>query len=89
MAVVKKKCWPEMFDLLYSGKKKFDLRLGDFEVGEGDTVRFEEWDPKTGDYTGRVLEKKVTYVMKADVKNLFTWSKEEIEEKGLLVMSLE
>ena len=32
------------------GKKKFELRLGDFEVEEGDVLVLEEWDPKTKEY---------------------------------------
>ena len=64
MAVIKKKTWPEYFELVLSGKKKFDLRVGDFDVCEGDTLVLEEWDPKTGKYTGRRIEKTVGYVLK-------------------------
>ena len=34
LAVIKKKIWPEYFELVLSGKKKFELRLNDFEVNE-------------------------------------------------------
>ena len=62
---IEKKIWPEYFDAVTSGKKKYELRLNDFEVNEGDTLLLEEWDPATKAYTGRSIEKKVTYVLKS------------------------
>ena len=88
MATIRKKTWPEFFEAVASGKKNFDVRLNDFEVKEGDTLVLEEWSPKTNAYTGRTIEKCVTYVLKVDPKNTF-WPQEEIEEKGLQVISLE
>ncbi len=88
MAIIRKKCWPgHWFDDIASGKKSFDLRLDDFDVVEGDTLILEEWDPETEKYTGRVIEKKVTYVMKLKPDNTF-WAKEDILEKGMQIMSL-
>jgi hypothetical protein len=88
MAIIKKKTWPDYFEKVLSGKKNYDLRLNDFEVNEGDTLVLEEWDPKTEEYTGRKMEKKVTYVGRFRMDNLF-WSEEQIKEKGLQVISLE
>ncbi|MEK7174680.1 MAG: DUF3850 domain-containing protein [Patescibacteria group bacterium] len=88
MAIIKKKAWPEYFEAVASGKKNYDLRLNDFEVNEGDTLVLEEWDPKTKEYTGRKLEKKVTYVGKFKMDKLF-WPEEQIKEKGIQVISLE
>ncbi|MCL5407015.1 MAG: DUF3850 domain-containing protein [Patescibacteria group bacterium] len=88
MAKIKKKIWPEYFDAVASGKKKFELRLNDFDVNEGDILLLEEWDPKTKEYTGRKVEKKVTFVGKFKIDQLF-WPKEEIEEKGIQIISLE
>ena len=86
MAIVKKKIWPQNFDMVASGKKKFELRLADFDIKEGDTLVLEEWDPKTKKYTGRSLEKKVDYVHKF---NLNSYGQEkEIAEKGLLVIQI-
>jgi len=87
MAIIHKKVWPGFIEDLESGKKKFDLRLNDFEANEGDTVIFEEWDPEANAYTGRSVEKKITYVLKIDLKKTF-WSKKDIEEKGLQVLSI-
>lgn len=87
MTTIKKKIWPEYFEAVASGKKKFELRLNDFDLKEGDILVLEEWDPKKKEYTGRKIEKKVTYVMKFQL-NAFDQEK-QIKEKGLLIVSLE
>lgn len=86
---IRKKIWPEYFDLIVSGKKKFELRLNDFDVAEGDTLVLEEWDPNTKSYTGRKVEKKVTYVFrwKGDAQAFFP--PEDVREKGIQILSLE
>ena len=87
MAIIKKKIWPEYFEVVSSGKKKFELRLADFDVKEGDTLLLEEWDSKTKEYTGRKIEKKVSFVLKF---NLNDFGQEEvIKEKGLIVIQLD
>jgi len=83
---IKKKIWPGFFEDVLSGKKKFELRLGNFECKEGDTLVLEEWNPKTRKYTGRKMEKKVTYVLKT--KDLNFWTKEEMDKFGFTVISL-
>ncbi len=88
MLIIKKKIWPEYFDAVASGKKKCELRLNDFEINEGDLLILEEWDPKTKEYTGRKIEKKVTSVDKFKIDQLF-WPENEIKEKGIQIISLE
>lgn len=88
MATIEKKIWPEYFEAVASGKKKFELRLDDFIVAEGDTLLLKEWDPKTEEYTGRQVKKQVTYVAKFRVDELF-WPEAEVKEKGIQVISLE
>jgi len=88
MAEIKKKIWPEYFEAVNSGKKKFELRLDDFEVKEGDILILEEWNPKTREYTGRKTEKKAVRVDKFKIDKLF-WPEEEIKEKGIQIISLE
>lgn len=85
---IKKKIWPEYFDAVVSGKKKYELRLNDFEIKEGDFLILEEWNPKTKEYTGRKIKKEVVFVNKFKIDELF-WSKEEILEKGIQIISLE
>jgi ASC-1-like (ASCH) protein len=84
MRTIKKKVWPEYFELIKSGKKKFELRLADFEIEEGDSLILEEWNPETKEYTGRKIEVKPTYVAKFDIDKF--GQGEEIKEKGLYII---
>lgn len=88
MNTIEKKILPEYFDAIASGRKKYELRLADFDVAEGDALKLREWNPDSKQYTGREIIKKVTYVGKFDVNNLF-WPLEEIKQKGLYVLSIE
>lgn len=88
MAIIKKKILPEYFEAIVSGKKKFELRLNDFDIAQGDTLLLEEWDAQAKQYTGRSIEKNVTYVGKFRIDNLF-WPEKEIKEKGLQIISIE
>lgn len=86
MAIVKKKIWPKYFELVKSGKKRFEVRVADFDIKEGDTIVLEEWDPQTKKYTGRTLTKKVDYLLKF---NLNTFGQKDlIEKNGLYVLQL-
>jgi len=87
MAIIKKKTWTKEFDLIESGKKKFDLRLANFNIQEGDTLILEEWNPETKEYTGRTIEKRVNFVFKFNLDDF--GQKEQIEEKGLYVIQLD
>lgn len=89
MAVIHKKIWPEYFKEVLSGKKKFELRLADFDAREGDILVLEEWDPEKKEYTGRKIEKKVTSVLKFKPDELSFYSKEEVQKHGLQILSLE
>ncbi len=90
MAIVRKKLWQEYFDRVASGKKKYELRLNNFEIVEGDTLVLEEWDRDKQEYTGRASEKKVSRVNRFKFEDLYTfWSKEDIEEKGIQIISIE
>jgi len=87
MTVVEKKIWPEFFELVKNRKKRFEFRLADFECKEGDTLVLKEWDPKTKDYTGRELKRKVGFLMKT--KELKFHTPEEKEKFGFYVIQLE
>ncbi|HUD03004.1 MAG TPA: DUF3850 domain-containing protein [Candidatus Paceibacterota bacterium] len=88
MKTVEKKINIEFFDDIFSGKKKFELRLNDEDISEGDTLVLNEWDPDTKTYTGRKMEKKVTYAKVFNIDKMF-WSEAEIKAKGLRILSLE
>ena len=73
MNTIEKKIWPEYFQKIQDGTKKFELRLADFSVEEGDKLILKEWDPSTKQYTGRELEKTVSYILKT--KDVTFWPK--------------
>jgi len=87
MTIIKKKTWPEIFEAIKSGKKRFDIRVADFKLKEGDTLILEEWDPKTKKYTGRKIEKKVGYVFHYRLDNF--GQKDLIKKHGLYAIQLE
>jgi len=86
MRRIEKKTWPYLFEKVLSGEKQFDLRIAEFECEVGDILVLREWDPEKEEYTGRELEKEITFVVKT--KDLKFWSQEDINELGFLVMSL-
>ncbi|MDO8513019.1 MAG: DUF3850 domain-containing protein [bacterium] len=85
--IIKKKIWTEYFEKVASGEKKFEVRLADFEVNEGDTLVLEEWDHKKNRYTGRRVETKVSFVVKT--KELTFWNQDEIDKKGYQIIQIE
>ncbi len=87
MAEIHKKIQPQYFEAILSGKKNYELRLNDFEIKEGDVMVLEEYDAETKNYTGRKIEKQVTWVGKFKMDQLF-WSEEQIKEKGMQIISL-
>ena len=89
MKIIEKKIRPEYFEQVISGKKTFELRLNDFEIEEGDVLHLREWNPETKDYTGREIKKNVGFVGKWKIDELTTfWPREEIENKGIQIISL-
>ena len=84
---IEKKILPEYFELVLSGKKKYDFRLADFDISEGDLLVLKEWDKKTRNFTGREIEKKVLYVGKT--KGDTTWSQADIDTYGCQIISFE
>ena len=57
------KVWTEYFDLILSGKKKFELRKNDRDFKTGDILFLRDYDPIKGLYTGRCTNKYITYVL--------------------------
>lgn len=81
---IEKKAVPDLFQKVLDGDKTFDLRLDRFDCKVGDVLILREWDPEKQIYTGRAIEKEITFVLKT--KDLNFWSKEEIEKHGYIVM---
>ena len=86
VAKIEKKVWPEYFEAIITGKKTFELRLADWKCKAGDILILKEWNPKTQKYSGRKLEKKITYVRKFKVDKLF-WPKEDVLKHGLQIIA--
>jgi hypothetical protein len=73
------KTWPEFFEPLRKGEKRFELRKENDRVFHaGDTLRLREWSKTTG-YTGRELSMDVTYLLSGQMFGL---------ERGHVCMSL-
>lgn len=87
MAIIHKKVWKEYFEEIISGRKKFELRLADFEVKEGDILVLEEWDKDKKEYTGRKIEVIATYILKT--KGQTFWPDKEVEKYGFQIIQFE
>lgn len=88
---ISKKVLPDYFQDILDGKKKYELRLNDFEIEPGDILILEEYsssDPLTRKATGRFLEKEVTYIHRFKLQDLW-WSREDLEEKGVQIISFD
>lgn len=90
MARIEKKLWSEYFDRIASGKKKYELRLNDFDISEGDVLVLKEWDRDKTEYTGREIEKHVTEVSRFKLEDIYAFnSKEEVDRLGIQIISIE
>ncbi len=85
--IIEKKVWPEYFQKILDGDKKYELRLADWECNAGDLLILKEWNPENKEYTGRELRKEVKYVLKT--KDVNFWPKEEVENFGFQIISFE
>lgn len=54
------KTWPEYFQAIMRGDKRFEARKNDRDFRIGDWLRLREWDD---DYTGREITVRVTYML--------------------------
>ena len=92
MAIIKKKIYPRYFNLVAKGKKRFEFRVADFNIKEGDMLVLEEWDPESRKHTGRSLIKKAGYVKKFTLKDLeeeFGLSKDLLEKHGFYIIQID
>lgn len=85
MVKIEKKINPISFQAILDGKKTYELRLADFECKADDILVLKEWDLETKTYTGRVIEKAITYIGKT--KDDKFYSKEDIEKYGCQIIS--
>jgi ribosomal protein S17 len=81
---IRKKTWKEGFEKILSGEKTFDARLANFKCKPGDILVLEEYDPKIKKYTGRKIEKEITFVL--NTKKQKYWTQSDIAKEGLQIM---
>lgn len=60
------KIWPEYFEAVLDGRKRFEIRRDDRGYKVGDVLNLREWDPAKERYTGRMLDASVTYLLQPD-----------------------
>ncbi len=60
------KVWPEYFAAIHVGSKPFEIRKNDRDYQVGDTLVLHEYAPGPDEYTGRVAERLVTYMLNGD-----------------------
>ena len=84
---IEKKIWPQYFELVLSGVKKYEVRLADFDCRPGDELVLKEWDPVCGAYTGRQITKQVTLVSRTKDQDI--WSDADVERYGFVVIGFE
>jgi len=51
------------FQDVLSGDKRFEVRYNDRNFQVGDRLLLEEYDPKTGSYSGAKLEYSICYIL--------------------------
>ncbi len=83
---IRKKTWPKYFQDILDGKKKFEVRLADFDIHEGDVLVLEEYNPETKEYTRRSIKKKVNFVTKFNPAEIHEI--DEIKEHGFWLIGL-
>ena len=87
MKRINKKVQEEYFKDIIDGKKRFEVRLGDFEGVPGDVLFLQEQKQGTDELTGREIECEMLY--KFNTKNVEQfYSKEDIEKHGLAILAI-
>jgi hypothetical protein len=56
------KIWPQWFREVESGVKTFEIRRDDRGFKVGDLLRLEEFRAGGGEYTGRSVMRRITYI---------------------------
>ena len=79
-----KKILPVHFEPILDGRKTYEVRLADWACSPGDVLVLREWDPMTKTYTGRAIEKVVTYVGRT--KDAAHWPQEDIDQHGFQII---
>ena len=57
------KTWKKYFVEIFSGQKQFEVRLNDRDFKMYDELLLQEWDPAKQEYTGRILHRRIDYIL--------------------------
>jgi hypothetical protein len=57
------KTWKEYYHEVFMGHKKFEVRVNDRDFKVGDILTLCEWDNEKKEYTGRMLSRRVLYIL--------------------------
>jgi len=57
------KIWPEYYNAILDGRKRFELRKEDRNFKVGDTLLLKEYDPLWEKYTERECLVSITYIL--------------------------
>ena len=57
------KTWPQYYQAIVSGNKTFEVRKNDRHFEVGDLLILKEYNPTTGEYTGKQVTKEITYIL--------------------------
>ena len=87
MKTIEKKLWPDYFDLDRNASN--DFKLADFNLQNGDQIKFREWDPQAKKYSGREYTRKVKKALKHESPTRYYWSQAELEKYGMYIIEWE
>jgi len=79
MKTHKLKTWPEYFDAVDIGSKRFEIRKDDRGFKPLDILILKEWRPETEEYSGHSIRARVDYVLRGGKFGI---------EKGYVAMSI-
>lgn len=74
------KSWPHHFREVLLQRKWSEFRVHDRDFKVGDILLLKEWDPKTREYTGRELQRKIRYLYSPEQASTFVVLEIEVVE---------
>ncbi len=84
---IEKKVKRKYFKDVADGRKRFEVRLADFESKPGDILVLKEQNDETDELTGRELECEILYKFNIkDIEKFYT--KEDIGKHGLVILAI-
>ena len=82
-----KKVKEKYFNAILDGRKRFEVRLANFECEAGDTLMLREQEEISNDLSGRELDCEVLYKFNTkEIEKFYT--KEDIDKYGLVVLAV-